>query len=135
MAQPIAIADGIAFAMPDVCNTPAPPGSPVPIPYPNIAQLSDATGTSVDGAKAVYAAGKAILLKGSVIAQSSGDEAGSAGGVSSGTTKGKTEFTGFSSSVKIHGKEVVRLGDSTKQNNGNAVGSVLSTPVTVLVGG
>jgi uncharacterized Zn-binding protein involved in type VI secretion len=130
MAQPIAIADGIAFAMPDVCNTPAPPGSPVPIPYPNIAQLADATGTSADGGAAVFAGGKAILLKDSIIPQSSGDEAGSAS-----PTKGKAEFTGGSSSVKIHGKEVVRFGDTTSQNGGNATGSVLSSPVTVLVGG
>jgi uncharacterized Zn-binding protein involved in type VI secretion len=130
MAQPIAIADGIAFAMPDVCNTPTPGGPPVPVPYPNIAQLADATGTSAEGGNAVYAAGKAILLKGSVILQSTGDEAGSAS-----PTKGKAEFTSYSGTVKIHGKEVVRFGDSTSQNGGNAVGSVLSSPVTVLVGG
>ena len=42
MSQPIAIDQGIAFAFPDVCNTPAPPSAPIPIPYPNIAMLSDA---------------------------------------------------------------------------------------------
>jgi len=135
MAQPIAIADGIAFAMPDVCKTPAPPGPPVPIPYPNIAQLADATGTSADGGNPVYAAGKAIILKTSEIPQSTGDEAGSAGGVTSSSTKGKTEFTTASTTVKIHGKDVVRWGDSTLQNSGNAPGTVLSSPVTVLVGG
>jgi hypothetical protein len=135
MGQPITVKDGMCFAFPDVCLTPAPPAPPVPIPYPNIAQLADATGTSADGGDGVFAGGKAILLKDSVIPQSSGDEAGSAGGVTSGTTKGKTEFTSYSSSVKVHGKEVVRFGDATKQNNGNAVGSVLSSPVTVLVGG
>ena len=136
MAQPIAIADGIAMAPADVCNTPAPPSAPVPVPYPNIAQLADATGTSIDGGDPVYAAGKAILLEDSEIPQSTGDEAGSAGGVSSGVTRGKTTFTGASSSVFIHGKAVVRFGDPTMHNNSNnAPGSVLSSPVTVMVGG
>lgn len=135
MAQPAAIADGMAMAMPDVCLTPAPPSAPVPVPYPNIAQLADATGTSADGGPGVFANGKAILLEGSEIAQSTGDEAGSAGGVTSGTTRGKTEFVTFSATVKVRGKGVVRFGDTTRQNNGNAVGSVLSAPSTVFVGG
>jgi uncharacterized Zn-binding protein involved in type VI secretion len=134
MAQPAAIADGMAVAFPDVCLTPAPPGPPVPVPYPNIAQLADATNTSADGGAAVFAGGKPILLENSEIAQSTGDEAGSNGGVSSGGTKGKCTFTTFSQTVKIHGKGVVRFGDTTSQNGGNAVGSVLSIPVTVVVG-
>lgn len=136
MAQPAAIVQGMAFAFPDVCNTPAPPGPPVPIPYPNIAQLADATGTSADGGAAVFANGKAIILATSEIATSSGDEAGSAGGVTSGGIKGKCTFSGGGSgSVLIHGQKVVRFGDPTSQNGGNANGSVLSAPSTVLVGG
>lgn len=135
MAQPAAIVDGMAFAFPDVCKTPAPPSAPIPIPYPNIAQLSDASKTSSDGGAAVFAGGKAILLEDSEIAQSTGDEAGSVGGITSGTTKGKCTFTSFSKTVKIHGKGIVRFGDTTSQNGGNAVGSVLSNPVTVMVGG
>jgi hypothetical protein len=131
MAQPAAIAQGIAFAFPDVCNTPAPPGPPVPVPYPNIAQLADASGTSADGGAAVYANGKPILLGNSEIATSSGDEAGSAS-----PTKGKCTFaSGGSGSVTIHGQKVIRFGDPTSQNGGNAQGSVLSAPSTVMVGG
>ncbi len=33
---------GVAPSFPDVCLTPAPPAPPIPIPYPNIAQSSDA---------------------------------------------------------------------------------------------
>ena len=33
---------GMSIAFPDVCKTPAPPAPPIPIPYPNIAQSSDA---------------------------------------------------------------------------------------------
>ena len=43
MANPIATTNGICFAFPDILNTPTPPGGQVPMPYPNIAQLSAAT--------------------------------------------------------------------------------------------
>jgi uncharacterized Zn-binding protein involved in type VI secretion len=130
MPQPVAIVQGIAFAFPDVCNTPAPPGPPVPIPYPNIAQLADATPNSSSGGAQVFANGKAIVLGNSEVPTSSGDEAGSAS-----PTKGKCTFTTKSSTVLINGQGVVRFGDTTSQNGGNAVGSVLSAPSTVLAGG
>jgi hypothetical protein len=115
-----------------VCLTPAPPSSPVPIPYPNIGQLSDATAT----AGTVFAGGKEVVTSESVISTTSGDEAGSSGGVTSGTTKGKVEFSSSSTTVFANeGKGVVRLSDTTKQNNGNAVGVVLGGFPTVLVGG
>lgn len=131
MGQPITVKDGICFAFPDVCLTPAPPSAPVPIPYPNTAQLSDATGT----ASTVKAGGKEVVTEASSIASSTGDEAGSSGGVTSGTTKGECKFTTFSATVKANGKGIVRMGDSTTQNKQNAVGTVLGGVPTVLVGG
>ena len=131
MGQPITVTDGICFAFPDVCLTPAPPGPPVPIPYPNIAQLSDATGAATN----VNAGGKPVVTEASSISPSSGDEAGSNGGVTSGTTKGECKFTTHSQTVKANGKGIVRLGDSTTQNDQNAVGTVLGGLPTVLVGG
>jgi len=126
MAQPITVTDGICFAFPDVCLTPAPPGPPVPIPYPNIAQLADATGT----ASTVNAGGKPVVTQASSIPSSSGDEAGSAS-----PTKGECKFTTFSETVRANGKAIVRLGDTTTQNGGNAVGTVLGGLPSVLVGG
>jgi hypothetical protein len=132
MGQPITVKDGICFAFPDVCLTPAPPSpSPVPIPYPNIAQLSQATGTATN----VNAGGKPVVIEGSKIESSSGDEAGTAGGVTSGVNMKACEFTKFSATVKANGKGIVRLGDTTTQNNKNAVGTVLGGLPTVLVGG
>jgi uncharacterized Zn-binding protein involved in type VI secretion len=132
MPAPIAVTDGIAFAFPNICLTPAPPSSPVPIPYPSIAQLADATKASSD----VTAGGKGIILANETeVPTTSGDEAGTNGGVSSGTFGQKCEFTQGSGSVTVNGKAVVRLGDPTKQNNGNAVGTVLGGLATVLVGG
>jgi hypothetical protein len=124
-------AQGICFAFPDVCLTPAPPSSPVPIPYPNIGQLSEATGT----ASTVLAGGNEVVTSNSSIPTTSGDEAGSSGGVTSGTIKGKVEFITFSATVFAEGNNIVRLSDTTTQNDGNAVGTVLGGLPTVLVGG
>jgi hypothetical protein len=127
----------ICFAFPDVCMTPIGTGS-VPIPYPNIGQLSDAekvsdssTGTGEVKVKGNYV----ILANKSEIASTTGDEAGTDGGITSGTTGDKVEFIRGSSTVKIHGQMVVRMTDMTKQNKGNAVGMVLGGETSVLVGG
>ena len=137
MSKPIAPAKGIAFAFPDVCKTPAPPGSPVPIPYPNIAQLSQASPVSNESGKALLVgSGDPVLLLDAEVSTSSGDEAGSVGGVKSGKTKGKCEIKQASSSV-VYGpqkKGIVRFLDQTEQNDGNAQGMVLSAFPTVLVG-
>ena len=89
-----------------MCKTPTPAG-PIPIPYPNIAKSSDTS----DGSKSVKMDGNPIMLKGSVFSTSTGDEAGSAGGVVSNTTKGKAEFVLYSFNVKVEGKNVCRLSD------------------------
>jgi Domain of unknown function (DUF4150) len=126
MPKPIAVKDGTCFAFPDILQTPAGP-SMVPMPYPNIAQLSDATKT----ASSVNAGGKAVIVEDSEIANSSGGEAGTGG---PGPNK-KCTFTSFSGSVKANGKKIVRQLDQTSQNNGNAVGMVMSGLSTVMVGG
>ena len=129
MAKPIARKQGVCMAFPDVCLTPA-GNSQVPIPYPNIAQLSSAEGASAD----VLAGGIEVILADSEIASSSGGEAGSGGGVTSGTQNDKCTFTSFSSTVKANGKGIVRQLDQTSQNNGNAQGFVMAGLPTVLVG-
>lgn len=139
MSKPIAPAKGIAFAFPDVCNTPAPPGPPVPIPYPNIAQLADANPVTNEPNKElrVGPSGDYVLLKESVISTSTGDEAGSIGGVKSGQPPGgECKIVQASASVKYgpEGKGIVRFMDATTQNNGNASGFVLGAFPTVLVG-
>jgi hypothetical protein len=137
MSKPIAPAKGIAFAFPDVCKTPAPPGSPIPIPYPNIAQLGQATPVSDEQGKALLVgSGDPVLLLDAEVSTSSGDEAGSVGGVKSGKTKGKCKIIQASQSV-VYGsqqKGIVRFLDQTEQNDGNAQGMVLSAFPTVLVG-
>lgn len=135
MGKPITTTKGgICFAFPDVCLTPVPPSpSPVPIPYPNTGQLKDAMGTAT---KKVLVGSEGIITSKSEIPylKTTGDEPGSLGGIISGTTKGEVKFVTYSISVKAEGSHVVRIFDSTTQNNGNAVGQVLAGVPNVLVG-
>jgi len=107
--------NGLVPFFPDVCNTPSPVG-PIPIPYPNIAQSSD----TAQGTKDVNMDGNPICVQGSNFSKSTGDEAGSAGGVVSGCIQGKAEFVLYSFDVKIEGKNVCRLGDLMVGNIGGA---------------
>ncbi len=112
---------GVSPVFPDVCKTPAPPAPPIPIPYPNIAKAADAAET----ATTVEADGNGIMLKSSVYSTSTGDEAGSIGGVVSNCTKGKAQFILYSFDIKAEGQNVPRLTDMMKQNGAgsyNAVG-------------
>ena len=106
---------GISTAMaPDVCKTPS-PGGPVPIPYPNIAQADSLS----DGTTTVKADGQMVAIKGSKYASSSGDEAGTAGGVLSGVNMKEAEWVSFSFDVKMDGANVCRLRDVMTHNKKN----------------
>lgn len=106
---------GISPSFPDVCKTPT-PGGPVPIPYPNIAQSTDTD----QGTDTVKCDQKKVMLKGSNLKTSTGDEAGSAQGVASNKIKGKAEFVNYSFDVKFDGKNVVRLLDPATTNAGSS---------------
>lgn len=137
MAKPIAPAKGIASAFPDVCKTQVGPAQ-VPLPYPNIAQLSQANSVTNASGKEVLVGpgGDYVLLLDAQVDSSTGDEAGSIGGVKSGGVKGQCRLVQASQSV-IYGpqeKGIVRFLDRTEQNDGNAQGMVLSAFPRVLVG-
>jgi len=102
--------------LPDVCKTPS-PGGPVPIPYPNFADQS-----SLDkGTKTVTAKGKMIAIKGSEYSMSSGDEAGTVGGVTSNTFKKETSWITYSFDVKMDGQNACRHTDKKFHNHKNTV--------------
>jgi len=105
---------GVTIAFPDVCKTPSPSG-PIPIPYPNIAQSSD----TAQGSSTVKCDGNPICLKDSNFSTSTGDEAGSIGGVVSSKVKGKAEFVNFSFDVQVEGKNVARAFDLMLHNDKN----------------
>jgi Domain of unknown function (DUF4150) len=137
MAKPIAPAKGISSAFPDVCKTQVGPAQ-VPLPYPNVAQLSQANSVTNASGKEVLVGpgGDYVLLLDAQVDRSTGDEAGSIGGVKSGGVKGQCRLVQASQSV-IYGpqeKGIVRFLDRTEQNDGNAQGMVLSAFPRVLVG-
>jgi hypothetical protein len=137
MAKPIAPAKGIASAFPDVCKTQVGPAQ-VPLPYPNVAQLSQANSVTNASGKEVLVGpgGDYVLLLDAQVDSSTGDETGSIGGVKSGGVKGQCRLVQASQSV-IYGpqeKGIVRFLDRTEQNDGNAQGMVLSAFPRVLVG-
>jgi hypothetical protein len=107
----------MSIVLPDVCKTPS-PGGPIPIPYPNIGKSSDAS----DGPTTVTVEGKMPMVKGAKYSTSTGDEAGSAGGVASSSTKGECEFMLYSFDVQMEGKNVCRLADPLFHNKKNIMG-------------
>jgi uncharacterized Zn-binding protein involved in type VI secretion len=104
---------GTVSFMPDVCLTPSSAG-PIPIPYPNLATSQD----TAQGSPTVSCDGNPAMIQGSVFSKSTGDEAGSNGGVVSATTKGAAQFINYSFDVTFDGKPVARLGDLMLGNKG-----------------
>jgi hypothetical protein len=109
---------GMNMVFPDVCKTPAPPAPPVPIPYPNIGQSSDTS----QGPSSVKTDGQMPMVKGAKYARSSGDEAGTIGGVASNVNMGECEFMMYSFDVKFEGNNVCRMGDPLFHNKKNIMG-------------
>lgn len=99
--------------IPDVCKTPT-PGGPVPIPYVNIAMSINLQ----QGSTTVKVMGFPVALESSNVPFSSGDEAGTAGGVISSKNMGKMSWSTSSPTVKFDGKGVVRFSD-VAGHNGN----------------
>jgi len=121
--------NGVTVAFPDVCKTPTPAG-PVPIPYPNIARSSDLA----KGSKKVSVEGNPAGLSSSNFSTSTGDEAGSVGGVASGKIKGKAEFVNYSFDVKFEGKNVARALDPMLHNDKNTPPAPLIQPPVMAIG-
>ena len=125
-----ASSNGTTIAFPDVCKTPAPPAPFVPIPYPNIAKSSD----TASGSSKVKCDGNPTAVKDSNFKMSTGDEAGSNGGVASGKTKGKAEFVLYSFDVKVEGKNVPRAFDIMLHNDKNTPPApLIQEPIIVVI--
>src|SRR2546429_4914711 len=91
---------GMSMVFPDVCKTPAPPAGPIPIPYPNIGQASDTSG----GPSAVTTDGQMPMVKGAKYSRSSGDEAGTVGGVMSSRNIGEGGVLVYSLGGEVEGE-------------------------------
>ncbi|MDI1480867.1 S41 family peptidase [Polyangium sp. y55x31] len=108
---------GMNFGFPDVCLTPTPVG-PVPIPYPNIAMNAQASVFS----PIVKVSGVHALNLGSMIAMTSGDEAGTAHW----TVKGPGKYIMGNPIVFVDKMPAISLTCPTMGNTGNnALGAVV----------
>lgn len=96
----------------DVCKTPSPAG-PIPLPYPNIAQLAQAKGGTCSGR--VLISNRKTVVHTTGISMSNGDEPGTAGG---GLISSK--FKLGSSMAKAEGKKIAYVGCLVGHNGDNA---------------
>ncbi len=84
--------------------------------------LDNATGSAN---KTTFNGQPAYLLDQTTQATCTGDEAGWAGGVKSGTVGKEVKPTSGSSSILVEGKQLVREGDNCTMNNGNTTGKYI----------
>jgi len=122
---------GTAFAFPDTCNVPAAP-SPIPTPFPNTAELMQAS----DCTSKVKIVNKPVVHKGSKVPRSMGDEAGTAGGVTSGMNMGEVQFKLGVSKVKVEGNDIVNQLKMTAHNGASAnmpAGSIVAPSQTKVI--
>ena len=107
------LAGGMCVAMaPDVCKVPAPPSSPIPVPFPNMSQVAMVTNPCTK----VMIQNMPTVPEDGKMPMSEGDEGGVAGGVVSGTFMQQVAFKMGSSKVKVGGKALAILMSSTGHN-------------------
>ena len=116
--------------VPDACKTPPPPPG-IPVPYPNIAQCSMASGVT----KKVSISNHPVIVATSKIDRTMGDELGVLKGVVSQDDMGSAQFKKGSSKVQFDGGDVVTATMTTAHNGSNAnapMGTVLPGQMKVL---
>ncbi|MCB9596889.1 MAG: DUF4150 domain-containing protein [Sandaracinaceae bacterium] len=126
---------GSTMAFPNVCLTPAPPApNPVPVPYPSIGQC--ATAMAGTFAMRVMILNRPILTIKTKVMTTTGDAAGTAGGVASGMFGGPCARTRSSMKVMVEGSPLVRNLDTIASNGASPnapVGSQLAPSQTVVI--
>ena len=96
---------GVCQSFPDVCKVPAPPAPPIPTPFPNIGQCSQAKGSTCSSKVKIL--NKKTSTKKTEISRSMGDEAGTLKGIVSNTNMDKVKRSMAYSKVKVDRKSVV----------------------------
>ncbi|WP_295990339.1 DUF4150 domain-containing protein [Rugamonas sp.] len=105
---------------PDICKTPIGPATP-PIPYSVMGEFADATDVSPN----VKSRSEPVILhQRSTIPTVKGDEAGTAGGVKSGTYGKCVETKTASATLRANGNATVQVGCEVWMNNRNTIGKI-----------
>lgn len=108
---------------PSINKTPVGSSMP-PLPYPTIQDLAD----SVSVVDSVRFNGKpAYVLDQSKQPSCKGDDAGTGGGIRSGTVNGEVKPVKGSGTVRVGGKPIIREGDPCTMNGGNNPGVYVTT--------
>ncbi|MDY6943369.1 MAG: DUF4150 domain-containing protein [Pseudomonadota bacterium] len=105
----------------DVCKTPS---KCKPVTYNNVAESKDAAQT----ASSVMAEENPVCHQESIFSRSTGDEAGSCGGVNSGTMGAEATFQTASNDVFIEGVPAVRQNEIMLSNHQNTPPGPLNQP-------
>lgn len=125
---------GMCQSFPDVCKVPAPPAPPVPTPFPNIGQCSQAKGSTCSSKVKIL--NKKTCTKKTEISRSMGDEAGTLKGIVSNTNMDKVKRSMAYSKVKVEGAAIVTVMKMTGHNGSNSnapPGSQLSPSQTKVI--
>ena len=109
---------GMSLSFPDLCKTPVPILGVIPIPYPNIAQCSQAKGSTCS--KKVKIENKKTMTKKSKVKRSSGDEPGVQKGVKASKHMSKCKRKKGYDKVKVEGAAIVTVLKGTGHNGSNA---------------
>lgn len=119
---------GMDIAAPDICLTPI--VTPVPVPYPNMAQ-----GTlGISNALNILFMGFPAHNLATTIPITIGDNPGVNTGVASGTVMGPARHVMGANSVLLKGSPATRMSSPTLQNSTNAIGArVIPSQTKVLI--
>jgi len=121
----------MSMAMPDVCKVPVPsPAGPIPtpMPFPNIAMSTMA----IPNQTKYFILAMPVHNLGTMTPMTSGDEAGTLGGVVSNMIKGPSKHLKGSMKVLTMGMPTTRMLDQTGQNGAapNAMGTTIKPAQT-----
>jgi len=120
----------VISTQPDVCLTPMGPNM-VPVPYPVIGKFGNVSGEKTT----VQFGGDPAVTMGSRVTKVTGDEAGTGGGLVSGTKGGHCRPVTHSTSVRVHGEYVLYHSTQMWMNcagpdgPGNTLGNLLYVKV------
>ena len=118
------------FTESNVCKTP-PLGSP--IAYPNQANGNEA----IPNVPNIIYVGGPVHNMNTTIPSSHGDDAGSMGGVASGTVKGQSKHTSGANTIIIQGSPITRMSSNSSPNSQNTSGARVvpsQTKILILAG-
>lgn len=111
--------NGACFSFPDICLTPPTPPTGLPVPYLNTARNPAAVAGQ---SKVKWLAGDAHMAFSTQIMTSTGDEAGTLGGIISHTFAGPARALTGAFTVLVVGRPAWRMTSLTIQNRFNMIG-------------